>query len=154
MLEYNPPVGELYCRKVLRVGEFPLASVNLEMYRAEESLSGSEEGAFRENGILIQSGGAIVDCTLRRYEGSSFASRLYGRASCEYMDTLMRVGEEPLVRATEEDWIGPSFRQGAGEGPTAGISEFIKLEEAKIRRTVTGLRMNAQEKDSRLRWEN
>ncbi|GMR19087.1 MAG: hypothetical protein BMS9Abin34_213 [Patescibacteria group bacterium] len=111
-LSYIFPKGELYYpRKTINIPEFKDAKVEVEIYRSSEPLSGYEsERSLRENGLLIRTKGAILDVTLtRKFEGSNYASRIFGHATCDYIDHLLRTEKEPVVQAnrTGVDWTHP-----------------------------------------------
>jgi hypothetical protein len=98
-LSYILPKGTLYSRKTIPIPEFNDAQIEVEIYRATESLSGYEDGGqLRENGLLIRSKGAILDITLtRKFEGNNYASRIFGHVTCDYLDYLLRIKREPVI---------------------------------------------------------
>jgi hypothetical protein len=135
-LFYICPKGELYVRKPITISDFSDTRIELEIYRATEPLSGYEdEGPLRENGILICSKGAILDITLtRKFEGSSYASRIFGHATCDYIDYLLRTKKEPVVRADRGgiDWAH-SFPKALDAALSKEIDTFVQEEERKAK---------------------
>lgn len=135
-LSYIFPRGELYIRKTVNVQDFVDAKIELEIYRSTEPLSGHEdEGPLRENGILIRSKGAILDITLtRRFEGNNYASRIFGHATCDYFDYLLRTKKEPIIRADRAgvDWTH-SFSKAVETALSKEIATFVSEEEKKAK---------------------
>jgi len=135
-LAYILPKGNMYSRKTVLLPEFSDAKIELEMYRATEALSGYEdEGPLRENGLLIRSKGAILDITLtRKFEGNDYASRIFGHVTCDYIDYLLRVKKEPIIRADRAgmDWTH-SFSKALESSLIKEISIYVKDEEEKTK---------------------
>jgi len=135
-LSYILPKGELYSRKIVPVPKFNDIKIELEIYRATEPLSGYEdEGPLRENGLLIRSKGAIFDITLtRKFEGNDYASKIFGHATCDYIDYLLRVKKEPVIRADRAgiDWTHP-FSKALELALARKIAVYVKEEEKKTK---------------------
>ena len=133
-LSYVCPKGDLYLRKTISIPEYNDAKVELEMYRATETLSGyDDEQQLRENGLLICSKGAILDITLtRKFEGNNYASRIYGHVTCDYIDFLLRVSKEPIIRSDRVgiDWTHP-FSRALETSISKEINDFVQEEEKK-----------------------
>ncbi|MCX5997849.1 MAG: hypothetical protein NTV42_09660 [Chloroflexi bacterium] len=112
-LRYIYPKGCIYEHTKLKIPGYPSAVVDLEMNEATESLSGHEEGPLRENGMLIRSQGAILDITLtRKFEDNKYSSGLFGSATCDYIDFLLRTEKEPIIHSDRSglDWKHPFCR--------------------------------------------
>ena len=135
-LSYIFPKGELYIRKSITVPEFKDAKIELEIYRATEPLSGYEdEGPLRENGLLICSKGAILDITLtRKFDGNNYASHIFGHATCDYIDYLLRIKKEPIIRSDRGgiDWTHP-FSKALETALSKEVSTFVQEEEKKAK---------------------
>jgi hypothetical protein len=152
-LSYILPKGELYSRKTIPINGFDDAKIELEIYRATETLSGHEdEGALRENGLLIRSKGAVLDITLtKKFEGNSYASRIFGHATCDYIDHLLRVEKEPVIRADRAgiDWTH-TFSKALESALAKEISVYVKEEEEKTKESQKRL----ESEKTRKRYES
>ncbi|MFA4891142.1 MAG: hypothetical protein WC604_02200 [Candidatus Gracilibacteria bacterium] len=141
-LSYILPKGDLYIRKAIPLTEFEGAKIELEMYRATEPLSGyDDEGPLRENGVLICSKGAIFDLTLtRKFEGNAHASCIFGHATCDHIDHLLRTKKEPVARSdrTGLDWTHPFVRCIEKE-LSKEIENFVREEEKKTKENIKKL---------------
>jgi len=137
-LSYIFPKGDIYLRKTIPILEYKNAKIELEIYRATEPLSGyDDEGPLRENGILICSKGAVLDITLtRKFEDNNYASRIFGHATCDYIDYLLRVKKEPIVRSDRVglDWTHP-FSKALEAVISKEIVVLVNEEEKKARET-------------------
>ncbi|MBI3888324.1 hypothetical protein HY311_00850 [Candidatus Nomurabacteria bacterium] len=135
-LSYLFPKGELFYKNIIQIQGYKDAKINLEIYRATEPLSGyDDEGPLRENGLLLCSKGAILDITLtRKFEGNGYASRIFGHATCDYIDHLLRIEKEPIVHSNRSglDWTHP-FCKAIESTISKEVSRFVQEEEKKVK---------------------
>jgi len=107
-LSYVFPKGNVVIDKRINLPEFENAVVELIVSRSDEDLTGREDGYLRQNGILIASSGAIHDVNLFKFEGDELAENLFGRVTCDYIDTLLRNDEQVIVDSRDGmDWSHP-----------------------------------------------
>jgi len=130
-LSYVKPKGNLVIEEVKKLEDFEGAEVSLKVYKAQESLTGREDGYIRQNGILVCSTGAIHDITLFNFEGEDLAFDLFGRLECDHIDTLLR-SNEPVIHDSRDgmDWDYPlnrALRKFADEE----LEKFISAERKK-----------------------
>lgn len=137
-LSYIFPKGDIFFKDIIPIPDFEGAKIELEIKRATEPLSGyDDEGPLRENGVLVSSKGAILDITLtKKYEGNGYASRIFGHATCDYIDYLLRVKKEPIINANRSglDWTHP-FCKALEKTIGKEIANFVYEEERKIKET-------------------
>lgn len=102
-LSYKPPVSVKILDDVFRVPNYP-ASVHLEVYRADVPLSTpSEEYDYADGGLLVLSKHVVLALTLLKFENNEYASRFYGRITCDYLhDLLKKEPPEPVLTATRD----------------------------------------------------
>lgn len=135
-LVYIPPKGDLFYRGTVPIQDYKTAKIDLEIYRATEPLSGNdEEGPLRENGLLVCSKGAILDITLtRKFEGNGYASRIFGHATSDYIDHLLRIEKEPIIHSNRSglDWTH-SFCKALEIAISKEVSRFVQEEEKKVK---------------------
>lgn len=135
-LSYIFPKGDLFFQGIVDVPGYEKAKVNLVINRATEPLSGNEdEGSLRENGLLVCSKGAILDITLsRKFEGNGYAARVFGHATCDYIDHLLRVEKEPIIHSnrTGLDWSHP-FCKALDAAISREVSKFVQEEEKRAK---------------------
>jgi hypothetical protein len=135
-LSYKLPRGVLYKRVSCPIQNYTEAYVHMEIYESNEPLSGyAEEGFLRENGILVCSKGSIVDVTLtRKYEENDYARHLYGHATCDYIDHLLRTEKIPIIRGDRGglDWAHP-FCKAVDSVLAKEIAEYVKIAEKRAK---------------------
>lgn len=107
-LSYVTPKGTAVINKKGSLIEFENAEIELVIAKSEEDLTGREDGYLRQNGVLIASSGAIHDINLFKFEGDELATNLFGRVTCDHIDTLLRM-DEPVIADSRDgmDWSHP-----------------------------------------------
>ena len=152
-LSYMFPKGDSPLRKSVPITEIKNVIVELEIYRAVEPLSGYyDEGHLRENGLLICSKGAILDVTLtRKFESNNYATRIFGHATCDYIDHLLRVDKEPIVRSDRVgiDWAHP-FSKVLELAISKEIAQIVSDEEKRVKEVEKRL----ENEQTRRRYES
>ncbi|MCC6824509.1 MAG: ATP-binding protein [Acidobacteria bacterium] len=100
-LNYKQPVGQRIFNEEFEVpGSEERAS--LELFRSDEPLSTPcEDHEYADGGLLIVSEGLVLDLTLFKFENNEYASKLYGRLSCDHLRELLR-NDEPVLTATRD----------------------------------------------------
>ena len=132
LLSYVSPKGDKIVEKEYTPEEYKDTTMKLEIFKSVEELTGREEGYMRQNGILIASDGAIHDISLFKFEGEEFAQNLFGRLTCDYIDTLLRKGET-IVRDSRDglDW-NHSLSRALSNFAEEELEEYISKEKKKI----------------------
>ena len=92
-LKYNSPHGTQQLLENNNEISGEMATYDIEIYKADEPLSQSEEGKFREGGLLIMSGTCVHEAVLLKFERDPNASKFFGRVKCDYIDELLRKDE-------------------------------------------------------------
>lgn len=107
-LSYVTPKGITVINKKGSLTEFENAEIELIVAKSEEDLTGREDVYLRQNGVLVASSGAIHDISLFKFEGDELATNLFGRVTCDHIDTLLRM-DEPIVADSRDgmDWSHP-----------------------------------------------
>lgn len=109
-LNHKPPIGVKVVDEILDIPGFP-AIAQIEVFRSEVPLSTpGEESDYADGGFLIISKRVVLALTLFKYESNEYASRFYGRVSCDYLhDLLNKEIPEPVLSATREgiNWKHP-----------------------------------------------
>lgn len=105
-IEYRFPVGERIRKETVDVPGYPNANLDIEVFRSASPLEGPAlDGESAVGGFIVKSPRAVLDLTLFRFEHDPGAERLFGKISCDFIDTLL-AGGESLVKAdrTGIDW--------------------------------------------------
>ena len=134
-LIYKAPSGAQVLDETFAVPGFP-ARAHLEVYRSDVALSSpAEEGDFADGGFLLISKRVVMALTLFKFEHNEFASRLYGRLTCDYLHDLL-TKDEPVLTATRD---GINWRH-----------EFTKQLKAAAEEKLEPL---VEEERRRAQWE-
>lgn len=105
-LDYRSPVGEQIHKETVDIPGYPGANLEIEVFRSASPLEGPAlDRESAEGGFIVKSSRAVLDLTIFRFEHDPGAERLFGKISCDFIDTLLARGE-PLVKAdrTGIDW--------------------------------------------------
>ncbi len=132
-LAYKAPVGNLILDDVLPIPDFP-AEVHLEFYRSDIPLSmPAEERDIADGGLLIVSKHVVLSLTLLKFENNQYASRFYGRVTCDYLhDLLRREPPEPVLTSTRDgiNWTHP-FTKALKVLVESKLEPFIEEERKR-----------------------
>lgn len=107
-LEYKYPPGENIFDDEFPIKDYPNAQTRLEVFKSETSLAtkwdvGSND--YRQNGLIIRSGGAIHDITLFKFDSEDYkdiTSHLFGFVTCDYIKELMEKGDDQVINDSRD----------------------------------------------------
>jgi hypothetical protein len=107
-LEYSHPKGERLLNTELSIQGYPEAKIHLEVFKTSDPLRtkwdvGSND--YRENGLIVRSGGAIHDITLFRFDNEDYkdiTAHLFGFLTCDYIKKLMEEGDDQIVNGSRD----------------------------------------------------
>lgn len=112
-LNYKAPLGSLVLNEIFEVPNTP-AKIHLEIFRSNEPLSApADEPTTADGGLLVISKHVVLALTLFKFENNPYASRFYGRVTCDYIhDLLKKEPPEPVLTATRDgiNWTYPFTR--------------------------------------------
>lgn len=154
-LVYKYPEGIKIFDKPLNIKDYPNSKTNLVVFKTEKPLLTKwdiSSNDYRENGLLVRSGGAIHDITLFRFDNEDYkdiTSHLYGFLTCEYIKKLMDEGDDHVINDSRD---GINIQHGfiqqlksAVEKPLKNIidrersnreRESEAIESAKIKKLI------------------
>lgn len=134
ILQYPPPVGTLILDEVFYLPSTKV-EVHLEVFRSDVALSTpAEAGHFADGGFLVISKHVVFDLTLLKFENNEYASRFYGRITCNYLhDLLKKEPPEPVLTATRDgiSW-GHDFTKSLKLAVEAKLEPLIEEEKRRI----------------------
>lgn len=135
-LQYRYPTGNEICNTTLSVKGFPGAEVDLKIYKTTNPLLTKWEvgNDYRENGLIVRSGGAIHDVTFFRFDNEDYrdlTSHLFGFVTCEYIKQLMEENDDQVINDTR-DGINPGhpFIKAMRACVEAELKKIIDQERA------------------------
>ena len=137
-LEYSSPLGmEVLNKKAISIDGFNNASIDLQIFKANEPLS--QDGPCREGGLLIKGKTAIHDITLFGFEDYPYAQKIFGKVKCRYIDELLKE-EEPIISDRRDglDWHHPFCKalKKTVDKELKAIVESIKKEEESQKKLI------------------
>jgi hypothetical protein len=138
-LKYKFPLGEFVLEKEIIIPYNSLSiPAHLFVNKSKEPLD--QNGPCREGGILICGKNTIHDITLFSFDNDPYASRLFGRLKCKYIDDLLK-NQEPIISDERDglDWKNHEFAvalKRVVEKELKPIVKAIKEEEEKKRKTI------------------
>ena len=138
LLKYNFPKGiELLKEENNKVSD-ETATFSIIICKSEEPLTQSEDGKFRQGGLLIMSGTSVHISTLLKFEGDPNASKFFGAVKCDHIDTLMRSDEHVVAPSRRDlDWDHPFMKKLKLEIESK-LKPFIDIEREEKDRQSKG----------------
>jgi hypothetical protein len=138
LLKYNFPKGvELLKEENIKIPEENV-TYSIVLCKSEEPLTQSEEGKFRQGGLLIMSGTSVHVATLLKFEGDPNASKFFGAVRCDHIDTLMRADEHIVAPSRRDlDWDHPFMKKLKNEVENK-LKPFIDIEREEKDRQSKG----------------
>ncbi|WAC05013.1 MAG: hypothetical protein OS112_11270 [Methanoregula sp.] len=138
LLRYNFPKGvELLKEENNKIPD-ENATYSIIICKSEEPLTQSEDGKFRQGGLLIMSGTSVHVATLLKFEGDPNASKFFGAVRCDHIDTLMRLDEHIVAPSRRDlDWDHPFMKKLKLEIENK-LRPFIDIEREEKERQSKG----------------
>jgi len=118
---------------------YPGAKYTLTVFRATEPLSGSEAGAQREGGIVVQAHRAIVDIGFFGHENRPGTQYLFGRLRCDALYDRLRAGDVVVAKNRsglnrQNDFVKALLKELASGLDPIVAAEAKRMEEAESQR--------------------
>jgi len=138
LLKYNFPKGlELLNEQNIKIPDENV-TYSIILCKSDEPLTQSEDGKFRQGGLLIMSGTSVHIATLLKFEGDPNASKFFGAVKCDYIDELMRSDEHVIAASRRDlDWDHPFMKKLKLEIENK-IKPFIDIEKEEKERQSKG----------------
>jgi len=137
-LKYNFPKGTELLKEENNKIPDEIATYSIIICKSEEPLTQSEDGKFRQGGLLIMSGTSVHVATLLKFEGDPNASKFFGAARCDHIDTLMRLDEHVVAPSRRDlDWEHPFMKKLKLEIESK-LKPFIDIEREEKDRQSKG----------------